>query len=131
MSCSSPPEPRQDCADGIRQHIEGISRGALKDGGTNDLEQGGPPEEMAENFSGRWRQIVIPQTKPSMDQQRDWQRARDQQRVIKPVVEERNMHVRFDEPAIARVERASRHKQGVPHVPKPLHSNASMISPKP
>lgn len=73
----------------------------------------------------------MPQAKPSMRQQHNRQRARDEQRIVEPIVEERNIHVWFDEPAIDGVERARRHKQWITHVSKPLHSNASMISPNP
>ena len=73
----------------------------------------------------------MPQAKPSMRQQHNRQRARDEQRIVEPIVEERNIHVWFDEPAIDGVERARRHKQWIAHVSKPLHSNARMISPNP
>jgi len=73
----------------------------------------------------------MPQAKPSMRQQHNRQRARDEQRIVEPIVEERNIHVWFDEPAIDGVERARRHKQWVTHVSKPFHSNAMMISPNP
>ena len=131
MFRSSPPEPRQHRADGISEHVNRIPRCALEDGRANDLEQRGPPKEMAENFSGRWRQIVTPQAQPLMRQQRNRQRTGNQQRVVEPIVEEGNIQVRFDQPAIDRVERARRHTQRITYVSKPLHSNASMIRPKP
>jgi hypothetical protein len=131
MGHSSPPAPGEHGANSIRQYVGGIPGCALKDCRANDLKQRSPPKEMAEDFSGRGRQIVTTQAKPSMRQQRDGKRAWDQQCVVEPIVEEGNMDVRLDQPAIARVERASRHKQRVTHVSKPLHSNASMISPNP
>lgn len=131
MFYPSPPKPGQDCASGIGEYVDRVSGGVLENCRANDLKQRGPPEQMAENLSGGRRPIVLSQAKPSMRQQRDWQRARDQQRVVEPIVEEANIHVRFDQPAIARIENARRHKQRVTHVSKPLHSNASMISPKP
>jgi hypothetical protein len=127
----SPPAPGHNRANGIRQYIDGVTRGALEDCRANDLEQRGPPEKVAEDFSGCRRQVVTPQAEPSMRQERNWQRARDQQRVVKPVVEKRNIDMRFDQPAIARIERASHYKQRVTCVSKPLHSNARMMSPKP
>ena len=127
----SPPAPGQHRASGIRQYVDGVACGAVKDCRANDLKQRGPPEKMAEDFSVCGRQIVTPQAKPSMREQCNWQRARDQQRVVEPIVEEGNIHVRFDQPAIARVERARHDKQWVTHVSKPFHSNASMIRPNP
>src|SRR5688572_18856651 len=131
MLRSSPPEPRQRRSDGVRQYVDGVARAALKDCRANDLKQRRPPKEMAEDFAGRGRGIVTPQAKPSMREQRDRQRARDQQRVVEPIVEKGNIDMRFDQPAIDRVERASRHKQWITHVSKPLHSKARIMSPKP
>jgi len=131
MFHSPPPAPGQHRANGVRQYVDGVAGCAFKDCRANDLKQRGPPKEVAEDFSGRRRQIVTPQAKPAMREQRNWQRAWDQQRVVEPIVEEGNIHVRFDQPAIARVKRARRDKQWVTHVSKPFHSNASMISPKP
>jgi len=51
----SPPAPGQHRTNGIRQYVGGISRGALNDGRANDLEQRGPPDEMAENLGRRGR----------------------------------------------------------------------------
>lgn len=86
---------------------------------------------MPRHFSGGGRTIVSAQPEPSLRHQHDGQRARDKQRVVEPILEERGLHSRFHPPAIQRIQGARGEKQRIANISERLHNNARITRPKP
>lgn len=126
-----PPDPRQQRAHGIRHDIERIARRPSQPMRPNPLEQHRPDREVPENLAARRPAFPQSQAQPTLRQQHRRQRARDEQPVIEPAPEQRQMRVRFDAPAVQRIQDTTSHAQRVEHVTEGLHSKAIMITPAP
>ena len=70
-------------------------------------------------------------SEPVLRQQNRRQGAGNEKQVIEPIMEEGNVAMRFDQPPVGRIKRATEQKEGVEDESKPLHKSASIIMPKP
>jgi len=86
---------------------------------------------MGRYFSAGGRPVVAAQAQPAMRQEQQRQGAGNQQAVIEPIVEESDMAMRLDEPAIERVQRAGNQEKRIENVTESIHKRARIIKPKP
>ena len=125
-----PDDRRHKRANCIRKRIQRVARRA-HDMRADDLEQNRPPDQMRNNFSHSRIPVILPQTKPAMDHQKRRQGTRDQQAIIRPRVEEDDVTVRLDQPAIGGVKGAGKKAERIKNVREPPHKSASITRPNP
>src|SRR5581483_8440285 len=124
----APPQERGESSGKISHGIPGIAGGA-HDMGADPFKENGPADEMAGDFPKAGPGVARAKPEQRVGEQNRRQRARDEEGVVKPVVEEGDVRVRFDEPPVGGVERAGQQKQRVANVAEPLQSNARMTRP--
>jgi hypothetical protein len=75
---------------------------------TRDFEEKRPDEQMEGDFADRGHIVILAQAKAALGQQNRRQRAGDQQQIVEMIVQKGAVNVRFDQPAIDRVKRATK-----------------------
>ncbi len=125
-----PPTICRKSARGIRPGIPRIA-GRPHDVRANDFEQHRPANHVPGDFGRCRRPVVRPQPEPSVDLEQHRKRARDQQAIIEPIVEEPAVDERLYQPSVGRIHSATCQEQRVAEISKAPHSNARMISPNP
>jgi hypothetical protein len=101
-----PPEPRENPADKIGYDIPRVTDCSSHNVWADDLEKYGPYDEMKGDLTGGWRRQSFSQTEPVLCQENWRERARDQQRIAKMIVQEPIREVRFQDPTVERIKTA-------------------------
>ena len=125
-----PPGPGEEGSGGVGDDVPRIT-GGVHDVGSDDFEQDGPADKVGRYFKCGWPGIPRAKVEEVMHEKQRGHRAGDEECVIEPIMKEGEMDVRFDKPAVGGVERAAGQEERVKQVGEPLHSRASMTSPKP
>ena len=73
----------------------------------NDFNEDRPAHKMGKNLARRRWAIVLAQAKRTMHGEQDWQRTRDEQQIVEPIVEKSAGRMRLDQEAVHGVERAA------------------------
>lgn len=126
----APPSVGDRAAAGIGDGVPGIAGGG-EDVGADEFKKNGPADDVARDFAEGRCGIALANFKPALDQQEGRQCAGNEECVVEPIVEERNMAIRLDEPSIGGIERATQQKERVKDVSKGLHKSARIIKPNP
>jgi hypothetical protein len=125
-----PPAPGEDGAGGVGDDVQGVA-GGVHDVGANAFKEDGPADEVGGNFEGGGPGVARAEMEEVVDEKEGRQRAGDEEGVVEPVMEEGDMDVGLDEPAVGGVERAAGEEERVEQIGEPLHSSANMTRPKP
>jgi len=126
-----PPETRRQAANRIGQGIPGIPHRPGHNMRANHFEQNRPDTEIEGYLPRSGRPVVVTQLEPPLQRQEHRQRARDQQHIVKMIVQKRRMNVRFHQPSIGGVQSAAHKEQGVSQVTEGSQSKARMTKPNP
>jgi hypothetical protein len=97
----------------------------------DEFKKDGPSDDVSGHFAESRRGVVGAKSEPVLAQQDRREGARNEKEVIEPIMEKRNVAMRFDPPAVGRVKRATEQKKRVEDESEPLHKSARMIMPKP
>lgn len=124
-----PPKRGQKGAARVGRHVPPIARGAGNDRGADPFAQHRPENQVTKDLAGGGRAIVSAQTPAPVQRQHRRQSAGNQQQIVEPGMEKRQVCARLQSPTIEWIERARPEKQGIRVVPKPPHSRASMMNP--
>ena len=78
-----PPEPRNNCSDGVRQDVERIARDPGHYFGAEIFEEQRPKREVKKNLTDSWGQIVSAQAELAMEPQDGRQGTGDHPEIVK------------------------------------------------
>ena len=123
-----PPCPRQHTAAEVSEHIFDIA-GDTHQMRPDDLAQHRPDHQVKSDFSRVRETVVFTQAQFSLQPEYQRERAGNQQGVVELPAEKWRMGVRLDEPAVQRIQRATRYKQRIAPVAKPPHNKAIIANP--
>jgi hypothetical protein len=108
QTMSVPPKTRENAAHGVSGDIPGIADRPGHKVWPNYLKENGPNDQVQNNFAWSRRQIMLPEFQPSLHDQQHRQRAGHEEKIIEMIMQKRRVDMRLQEPAVERVQGASR-----------------------